>query len=840
MKFSVEWIKEYLDTTLSSQEICDVLNKIGFEAQVDFVLPDLSQYVIAQIEKIEKHPNADKLSICTINNGSEQLEIVCGASNVRESMCVIFAPIGSILPSGMEIKKAKIRGVESYGMLCSYNEIGIENFYSCDGIADLDVQYVRIGQKFSDTDYAKYVSDVIEIEFTSNRRDAANIMSIARELSTAGVGRLSLNYDKYTNDYVLKMLKDNQIEDTYSRVSDQLRGKFKNYVNVESKTSLFSCCKLTGVKNTRSPMFIEARLSGSGIKVISCLVDITNYIAHEIGRPLHIFDYDKIDGGLKVHNLTDKAEFLSLKNEKIDLCDQSLVISDQKKIISLAGVMGALNSCCDMNTKNILIESAYFDYKDIILSGRFTNIASQARYRFEKGMNKELTLFGLLKTINMVQEYCSGDVEFYDFNGDFTSEKRLIKFNTQSISKLIGIQIDNQFVEGVLNGLKFNFTKISDNEYDICVPYNRLHDIHSTNDLIEEIVRFYGYDNVPLQSLSSYSIRHSKKSIFNQIQMTKKNIAYLGYYDTINWSFIPHKAVSLFSMVSKILLDKAIDKVVKIANPISSDMCTMRQNIAHAMLSNVSYHRKYLLEFKGFFEIGHVYYYDQNNDIREDLVLSCVMDFNNQQVKNFYTKHDSKNSAKLSAIMYFKADIMSIMQNYVSLEKIKFVNMEDEDLNGAIIYYLDEVIGYIGVFSRKITDQYDIKNDFAICEINFSKVYGIVENNLSQKMEYSNYQPVSRDYCFAVHRNIQLDDFVQNITLAVNHIDGKIVQNVTIFDVFNEKNEQNEEIFSVGIRLILQHHDRTFSEADLVSIQKTIIQTAKNHGAVLKNFDSDL
>ena len=417
MKFTLAWLKEYLDFKSSVEDLCEKLTSIGLEVEnVKDPKNYLSEFLVSEILSINAHPNADKLRVCDVNNGNEILKIVCGAKNVKEKMKTVLASEGCVIKPGTEeefkIGKSKIRGVESFGMLCSGSELGLSE--DSEGIIELGKD-CEVGEKFS-----KYLNDEdieIEIAITPNRVDCAGVFGIARDLNAAGFGKL-------------KQKRINKIKDDF-KSTIKLENLLKN-----SSCPQFLLREIRDVKNLKSPKKIIKRFNGSGLKLISALVDVTNYLTVDYCRPLHVFDSDKIEGDIKIRYSEKGEEFFGLDEKKYILDKGMILICDKKKIISLAGVMGGLNTACDNNTKNILIESAYFNPEKIAFAGRKLNIISDARYRFERGIDPMSTFDGMHLASEMILENCGGRV------GSIINDSGEVDINQEII-------IDSSFIRKV-------------------------------------------------------------------------------------------------------------------------------------------------------------------------------------------------------------------------------------------------------------------------------------------------------------------------------------------------------------------------------------------------------
>ena len=476
MKLTFSWLKEFLDTQHSIEEIADRMNEIGIEVEeiVD-KSKDLKAFNCVLVQKYVNHPDSDHLHICEVvyDKNKEPLNIVCGAPNVRAGLKTILAPNGSRLPNGLEIKKTKIRGVESNGMLCSIRELGLGDEH--DGIIELQ-ENTEIGTNIADILNLK--EQIIDVSLTPNRGDCLGVYGIARDLACAGVGKLK----KY-NEFHKNITEDGNIT-----------------INVEvndRNCPVFYARKIVDVKNCESPNWLKDKLKLIDINPKNALVDITNYVMMCFGRPLHCYDADKIDGKMVITPASKGDEFTDLFDNKHTLYDGMTLIKDKNKNLCLGGVIGAKESCSEITTKNVVLECAIFDAINTARTGRLLNIQTDSRYRFERGVDYEITQFVLDYATQLILDICggkAGKTTKYEDNNYRKTITKSFNLSFEYINKLLGIEVDKNKVLSILNGFGYEVTE-KNGELIINVPYYK-NNILVKEDIIDDIIRMYGYNNL--------------------------------------------------------------------------------------------------------------------------------------------------------------------------------------------------------------------------------------------------------------------------------------------------------------------------------------------------------
>ena len=585
MKFTISWLKEHLETKALNEEIINKLTAIGLEVEeVQDASALYGDFLIAQVVDEEKHPNADKLKLCKVDIGSKVIDVVCGAPNVVKGMKVVYAPPGAVIPvNQMKLKVAKIRGVESSGMLCSEYELGISD--SHDGIIHMP-ENSNVGGLYIDQ---MNLNDVmIEIGITPNRQDCLGVYGIARDLAAAGIGELKeIKLPKF------KTVGKNPINILFEETSDQ-----KNYC------SAFGSCYIKNVKNCESPQWLKDKLSSIGLKPISALVDITNYILFDYNRPLHVYDADKISGDIVIRSAKKDEIFLGLDDKEYTLSERMCVIADEKQPLGLGGILGGSLSACNTNTTNVLLESALFIPANIASTGRKLFIDSDARYRFERGVDPNSLNIGIDRAANLIQEICGGEISESQICGTIPNNEHIISFDLLKNTNRLGVEIDQSEIESMLKKLGIKTTSKKDNL--ICTIPSWRHDIHGEADLSEEVIRLKGFDAIPVLPVRTEK-RINEKILSDSYKNTlrsKRFLAHRGSNELITWSFTSSKD-------SKFYID---DQKLEIQNPISEELDILRPSLIPNLINAVKKNSSRGFESFSLFEVGNQFFSDQSGD----------------------------------------------------------------------------------------------------------------------------------------------------------------------------------------------------------------------------------
>ena len=440
MKITTNWLKDHLDTNFNENQIIDKLTDIGLEVEsVESQSSDLDSFLIAKILKTEKHPDADRLKVCDVDIGAkESVKVVCGAPNAKEGLLTIYAPPGAIIPKNqMNLVVSKIRGVTSYGMLCSESELNLSD--ESDGITELsNIKYkTKVGKNY----FQKNTSRVIDISVTPNRADCLGVKGIARDLAAAGSGKLKDIKKK-------KLHQKNKQKISIKIVKEKNQG-----------CNIFGSCLVSGVKNIESPKWLKEKIISLGQKPISAIVDITNYVMFDLNRPLHAYDADKIDKRIIVRNSKKGETFKALDNKDYTLESDMCVISDNSGILGLGGIIGGTRSGTELETKNVLIEAAYFNPSSIRKTSKVLNIDTDAKFRFERGIDPLSIEQGLQRAVELIKKICGGEISKFDIQKIKNTKKKIVKFETSSFQKVTGFSIEQKEMIRILNDLGFEIKK---------------------------------------------------------------------------------------------------------------------------------------------------------------------------------------------------------------------------------------------------------------------------------------------------------------------------------------------------------------------------------------------
>ena len=574
MKITTKWLKEHLDTKLTENQIIDKLTDVGLEVEnVDSQSGGLSSFIIAKILKVEKHPNADRLRVCDVGIGLESsVKVVCGASNAKEGILTIYAPPGTVVPKNqMKLAISKIRGVTSYGMLCSEAELKLSN--ESDGIIELSAQ--KYEKKIGKNYFSKSSINIIDISITPNRADCLGVRGIARDLASAGSGKLKkLNIEK--------LVQKNKQKVSIKITKEKSQG-----------CTSFGSCLITGVKNMESPDWLKKKIISLGQKPISAIVDITNYVMFDLNRPLHAYDADKIDKGIIVRNSKKNEKFKALDDKDYNLEEGMCVITDATGVLGLGGIIGGTSSATELDTKNVLIESAYFNPRSIRKTSKILNIDTDAKFRFERGIDPLSIEQGLQRAAALIKQICGGEISKFDIQKIKEIKNKLIKFDIQLFEKITGFKIDQKEVIKILTNLGFEIKK-QKKLLLLKVPSWRP-DIDQEVDIVEELVRIKGYDKIKMIEPEKIRIKKTLNNTQKLFHFLQRAIASKGYLEAITWSFTDSK-------VNQFFIDNK--KEIKIVNPISSDLNVLRSSIFSNLIINLNKNLGRGFKDLSIFEIG--------------------------------------------------------------------------------------------------------------------------------------------------------------------------------------------------------------------------------------------
>ena len=796
MKFTLSWLKTYLDTDVDLFTISETLTAIGLEVE-EVIDPteDLKPFVIAKIEKTEQHPNADKLRVCTVNNGNEIIQVVCGAPNAKAGLIGAFAPSGCTIPTnGLKLKPSNIRGVDSNGMMCSERELGLGDDH--DGIIELPSD-APIGASFAD--YANLNDPTIEIAITPNHQDALGVYGIARDLAAAGIGTL--------------------IKPDISKIS----GNFKSpiTINIEDKNAcpVFAGRYIRGVKNGPSPEWMQRRLISLGMKPISALVDITNFMTHDYGRPLHVFDADNIAGNLKVRLSKSGEKLLALDEKEYVFDDQVCVISDNKAINSIGGVMGGAGSGTYDETKNVFLECAWFDPIGTAMTGRKLGIESDARYRFERGVDPSTVLDGIEIATRLILDMCGGQPSEVEVSGKVPVISKTIIMRPERVKELGGINISKAEVIDILKRLGFKVTD-NDKTLEVTSPSWRC-DIDREPDLVEEVLRIYGYNKIVGEPLpaSSRDIVAGLSPMQKRIRMAKRRAAVCGLREVITWSFISSSQAMLFADPKpELILD----------NPVSSDLNSMRPNLLQNLITAAGRNSDRGIKSVALFEAGNQFYSDKIDG--QNFVIAGIR----RGQKN--ERHWQKNSEDIN-VYDAKADAISIL-NAIGVKADNAQVVAEAPAwyhpgrSGVIRLGPKNIMAYFGEIHPNILKKLDVKGPLVGFEIMLGNI-PLPRSKLGNSrgsLKSSDFQSVERDFAFVVSKDLAAEQLVK----VISSVDKKLIDSVNVFDVYEGAGiDDGKKSIAVNVRL--QPFNKTMTDDEIEEFRQDVISIViKKTGGTLR------
>tara|TARA_B100000989_G_scaffold50939_1_gene33783 strand:+ start:342 stop:2720 length:2379 start_codon:yes stop_codon:yes gene_type:complete len=792
MKFTKNWLEDHLQTKKTENQIIDKLNSIGLEVEnVEPLKNELSEFVVAKILNVKKHPNADRLKLCDVSvGGKDAFKVVCGAPNAVDGLITIYAPPGSIIPKNRsKLEITKIRGETSYGMLCSGDELKISN--NSKGIIELNKKFEsKIGKPY----FQGKNNNVIELSITPNRSDCLGVRGIARDLFASGCG--SLKKKKKFN------LKQN--------LTHNLKVKIEK--NKNQACSIFGSCIIKNISNKESPSWLKERILALGLRPISAVVDITNYVMFDLNRPLHAYDLNKIKNSITIRN-SKRGEILhALDNKSYHLKENMCVISDDEGPLGLGGIIGGVRSSTELNSKNILIESAYFDPRFTRKTAKELQINSDAKFRFERGIDPQSAKEGLEIAAKLIVDICGGEVSKFDIQKTSSYKLKKINFDTKLVSKTLGIEIKEKDIITILSKLGFLLKKLK-KKIEVKVPSWRP-DIFSEIDLVEEVIRILGFDKIksiePEKKRSQPTLNFYQK----QFHLAQRSVASKGYFESITWSFSQEKINNQF----KEKLDS-----IKILNPISSDLSVLR----NSLYPNLIYYMEKNLN-RGFvdqslFEIGPIF---TGNKPGDQITVVCG-------IKTQNIEEESKMHHDRLSVFDIKKDLIQTIVE-LGIEK-KDLSIFDETpsyyhpgISGSFYTKTSKnLIAHFGKLHPKIT------NNIYGFEIFLDNLVNYKLNNKEKKktLKLSDYQKSYRDFAFLVDKNLK----AQSIVDVIENIDQSLIRYVKIFDVFEGHNLPLDKK-SIAIKVTIQSEFKTLNEKDLTDISnKIILSVEKQLGAKLRS-----
>ncbi|MBB3542526.1 MULTISPECIES: phenylalanine--tRNA ligase subunit beta [unclassified Rhizobium] len=806
MKFTLSWLKDHLETDATLDEICKRLTEIGLEVEDVDDKAAFKPFVIAKILTAEKHPQADRLKVLSVDTGNgAPVQVVCGAPNARAGLIGAFAAPGTYVP-GIDVTLAvgNIRGVESHGMMCSEKELQISD--SHDGIIDLP-EDAPVGQSYAA--YAHLDDPMIEINLTPNRPDCTSIYGIARDLAASGLGTLKTR------------------PAPSSAVEGETPVKVTLDLDDEKLCPGFALRLVRGVKNGPSPKWMQQRLLAIGLRPINALVDITNYMTFDQGRPMHVFDAAKVKGNLTVRRAKDGETVLALDQREYKLGPNNVVIADADGIESIGGIMGGEHSGCDENTTDVLIESALWDPMNIAKSGRGLGIITDARYRFERGVDPEYMVPGIERTTELVLELCGGTAAKADVVGYKGYDPKIVDFPFSEVKRLTGLEVSTDESVEILTRLGFKVTG-SGERVSVSVPSWRP-DVDGKADLVEEVMRIHGVDNIKPAPLESHAAVNGRILTTLQIRTrtAKRALASRGMLEAVNWSFISEDQAKLFGGGSPAL---------KLANPIAADMSDMRPSLLPGLLTAAQRNADKGYGDVAIFEVSGTYENDRPEGQRR-VAGGVRRGTASLAGAGRMWLNAAKGGGKPVDVFDAKADALAVIEACgLPMGNIQIEQGGPEwyhpGRSGTIKMGPKVILGYFGEFHPSTLEALDVSGALSGFEVYIDAMPEPKKKATRTKpaLELSPFQAVKRDFAFVVDKSVEAGAIIKAATGA----DRKLVTGVNVFDIF-EGPSLGEGKKSVAIEVQIQPVERTLTDEDFEALtEKIVASVTKFTGGVLR------
>lgn len=798
MKFTFSWLKDHLETTSSLDEIASGLTRLGLEVEgIEDRAAALSPFCAAYVETAARHPDADRLQVLTVKTAGGVLQVVCGAPNARAGMMGIFAPAGSVIPkTGDVLKKGMIRGVESNGMMVSEAEMGLSDNH--EGIIEIDPK-TPIGTPLADV--LGLNDPVIDIKLTPNRGDCAGVRGIARDLAAAGYG--TLKPLSYTVD----------VQGTYAC---PLSVDFQFSPENADACSLFAGRLVRGVKNGPSPKWMQDRLQAIGLRPISALVDITNYMTIDLNRPLHVFDASKVKGNVHVR-LSRTGETLSALNDKTyTLNDQMTCICDDAGVMALGGVMGGSQTGCTEQTTDVFIESAYFNPLRTARTGRTLALDSDARYRFERGVDPAFTLQGLDIATQLVMTICGGDASRPVITGTGPAAPAAIAYRPSRVQSLAGVDIVSDRQRAILETLGFHVKESSAADWAVTAPTYRP-DIEGEADLVEEIIRVYGYEHIPTQSVlpDGISAKPAETPLGLMAKAVRGALCARGISENVTYSFISAAHAQLFGW------DAEKQPGLRLKNPISVDWDTMRPSIIPGLLMCAGRADARGMGGSALFEVGPTF--RSPKPAGQDICVSGI-----RHLMMGQPHWADKNQNRAPDVYDAKADALAALESAAGISSDK-VQIDRAGLpsyyhpgRGGVMKQGAVTIGYFGEIHPLVLEQMDIKGPAIGFEVFLNNLPVQKKKSASKgTLKRSALMTVDRDFAFIVKMDVPADGLIRAIRL----VDRTLITDARVFDVYAGKGVDDGHT-SLAVRVTLQPAEKTLTDADIEDISSKIIKAA--------------
>ncbi|GGI95933.1 phenylalanine--tRNA ligase subunit beta [Halopseudomonas pertucinogena] len=780
MKFSEQWLRSWVNPEVTRDELVARLSMTGLE--VDSVVPaagEFSGVIVGEIVSAEQHPDADKLRVCRVTNGLEEFQVVCGAPNARVGIKVPFAMVGAVLGENFKIKKAKLRGVESFGMLCSASELQLSDDH--DGLFELPAE-APVGQclrKYLGLDDA-----IIEVDLTPNRGDCLSIAGLAREVGAnygVPVTRPAIEAVAPTHD------ETRPVELMAPAACSRYLGRVVRNVDLSRPT----------------PLWMVERLRRSDVRSIDPVVDITNYVMLELGQPLHAFDLAQVRGGIRVRMAEEGEKLTLLDGQDITLRSDTLVIADHERPLAMAGVMGGEHSGISEGTRDLFLESAFFDHIAIAGKARNYGLHTDASHRYERGVDWQLQREAMERLTALILEVVGGEpgpiVEALD--GQHLPKPVTIRLRNDRVTQMLGLTIPAAEVEGYLRGLELSVEAVGEGEWQVSVPSHRF-DISLEIDLIEELARLYGYNRLPVSAPRASLSLTAKPETRGELPVLRRLMVARGYQEAITYSFIEAGLNKLFDPQAEPLA---------LANPISSDMAVMRTSLWPGLCKAVQHNQNRQQARVRLFESGLRFVPLAGGELQQQPMLSGIA------TGTRLPEGWANGSDKLD-FHDVKGDVEALLGQGGALDDFRFEPAEHPALHPgqcARILRDGELVGWLGALHPQIVDRLDLHGPVFVFEL---ALEGMVAGRLPRFSELSRFPEVRRDIAVLVDQSVAAGDLLEDIREQA----GPVLKNLRLFDVYQGKGIDPESK-SLAIGLTLQHSSRTLNDDEVNTLMERVV-----------------
>jgi phenylalanyl-tRNA synthetase beta chain len=796
MKFTLAWLRDHIDIDAPLETIANTLSSTGLEVEsVENAGARLGAFTVARVVEAKPHPNADKLRVCQVDTGKGVIEVVCGAPNARTGMIGVFAPTGTFIPgTGITLEAKPVRGVVSHGMLCSERELELSEDH--DGIIELLPEMSKhLGKRY--VDVMGLDDPVFEVKVTPNRPDALGIRGIARDLAAAGLGKMKDEDRGFTEkaSYDCPVAIELHFPKGEEKACPAFAGRY-----------------VKGVKNGPSPQWLQQRLKAVGLRPINALVDVTNYITFDRGRPLHVYDADKLKGAIHARFGKAGERFLALDNRDYEVDGEMTVIADDSGVLGLGGIMGGVTTGCGDKTVNVLIESAWFDPVRTAATGRRTGIKSDARYRFERGVDTGSLPLGVDLGVKMILDLCGGSPSRMKMAGTPPETSRTIAFKTSRVEGLAGLPVKEAEVKRILTTLGFSVEGKAES-LKVRTPSWRP-DVHGPADLVEEVVRIAGIDKVPSTPMSRpQGVAHATLTEGQKrVRRGRRLLAGRGMVEAITWSFITREDAKAFG--------GGADEL-ELANPISSEMTHMRPSLLPGLIRAVQRNRDRSLGDHALFEVGQAYAGERPE---QQMMLASGVRAGAARLAGNGRFWDQRTDP--AGLLDVKADVVALL-SALGIDSAKAQVTRDAPAwyhpgrSGVLRMGPKLVLAQFGELHPSTLKALDVDAPIAAFEVFLHALPAPKKRPTRAKpvLDASDLQPVRRDFAFVLDRKVAAGDVVR----AAEGADKALIERVTLFDLY-EGGHLGEGKKSVAIEVTLQPKAKTLTDDEIEAVAAKIVQ----------------